>query len=332
MMRYRILGRTGLRVSEISLGTSKGLVEKLSRQEGERLVARAVDLGVNFIDTARHYGRGEAEARVGAGVRGRRDQVFLCTKCGTLAGGGRDFSRRAILRSMELSLEKLGTDYVDVYLLHMAGPAQLRAAAGGASPEGAGVQPGGLERSGAPLSEDRHQDGKPAAADCEALETLLRLKEEGKARFIGASVDGEMIWRALAIDLFDVLEITYNLADLYPEQGFLDAAGRRGMGLVVKEPLAVANFYRSRPYPAWAAHLWERLQYYDFLKDESEMSAPEVALRFVLSSPQVHTAIPATSNIDHLEFNLGLSDGRKLPKEIAARIRSCYQRAVAEVG
>ncbi len=294
-MRYRTLGKTGLQVSEVGLGTSKGLVEKLSREEGERLVARAIDLGVNFIDSARHYGKGEAEARVGAAVRGRREKVYICTKCGTVPGKGRDFSRRGILEAMDVSLEKLGTDYVDVYLLHMAGPAQLR--------------PG-----------------------CEAIETLLELKSAGKTHFIGASVDGELMWQALDLDVFDVLEITYNLADLYPEEGFLDAAEKKGMGLIIKEPLAVANFYRKEPSPPWVAHQWQRLQYYEFLKDESEMSAVEVALRFVLSSSQIHTAIAATSNIKHLESNLRLSDGRKLPDEICERIRACYRRAVKEVG
>ncbi len=279
----RTLGRTGLQVSEVGLGTSKGLAEKLSREEGERLVARAIDLGVNFIDSARHYGRGEAEARVGSGVRGQREEIHICTKCGTVPGGGRDFSRRGILKAMDDSLRKLGTDHVDVYMLHMAGPSQL-------------------------------------GSGCEAIDALLELKEEGKTRFIGASVDGEMMWRALELDALDVLEITYNIADLYPEEGFLDAAEKKGIGLVIKEP-----------YPPWAADQWRRLQHYDFLKDESRMSAVEVALRFVLSSSQIHTAVPATSNTEHLEFNVGLSDGRKLPDDICRLVRGCYCKATAGV-
>jgi len=293
---YRTLGKTGLEVSEVGLGTSKGLVERLSREEGERLVARALDLGVNFIDTARHYGRGEAEARVGAAMRGRRDSVFICTKGGTIAGGGRSFARESLLRSMDVSLQTLGTDYVDVYLLHMAGPSA--------------VKPGS-----------------------EPTETLLELKESGKARFIGASVDGSGVWPALANDALDVLEITFNLADLYvAEEGFLDAAVEKEVGLVVKEPLAVANFYRSAPYPAWVAHLWERLQYYDFLRDESEMSAAEIALRFVLGEPRIHTAVPGTSRVEHLEANVALSDGTPLPETFARQIRDCYRKAVAAVG
>jgi len=129
-----------------------------------------------------------------------------------------------------------------------------------------------------------------------------------------------------------VLEITYNIADLYPEEGFLDAAEKKGMGLVIKEPLAVVNFYRKEPHPPWVAYQWQRLQYYGFLKDESKMSAVEVALRFVLTSPQIHTAIAATSNVEHLEFNLSLSDGKKLPDDLCQQVRQCYRRAVSEVG
>jgi L-galactose dehydrogenase len=293
---YRTLGRTGLEVSEIGLGTSKGLVEKLSASEGGRLVARALDLGVNFIDTARHYGRGEAEARVGAAIRGRREDVFLCTKGGTTAGGGRSFARESLLESMDRSLGKLGTECVDVYLLHMASASNL-------------------------------------APGCEAVETLLELKAAGKARFIGASVDGPDVWPALENEALDVLEITHNLADLYPEEsGFLDAAAAKGVGLVVKEPLAVCNFYRSSPHPPWAAHEWQRLQHYDFLREKSKTDAAEIALRFVLSEGRIHTAVPATTSLDHLAANCAVSDGKRLPAEFDAKIRACYRKAVDAVG
>jgi aryl-alcohol dehydrogenase-like predicted oxidoreductase len=290
-MQYRILGKTGLRVSEIGLGTSKGLVEKISKADGERLVRRAVDLGVNFIDTARHYGRGEAEARVGEALRGVRNHAFICTKAGTLAGGGRSFRKKDLAQSLDQSLGQLKTDYVDVLMLHMASSAQLR-------------------------------------EDSEALEALLAFKEAGKARYIGASLDGNLIWEGLAVEAFDVLEISYNIADLYPEAGFFEKARARGTGLVVKEPLAVANFYRAAPDPPWTAHLFDRLQYYGFLKGETRVSAVEVALRFVLSCPYVHTAVPATSSLKHLEFNLSLSDGKPLLPEISDKVRQCYQKAV----
>lgn len=295
-MRFRKLGKTELMVSEIGLGTSKGLVEKASKREGEKLVRRAIDLGVNFIDTARHYGGGEAESRVGEAARGIREDLYICSKVGTLAGGGRSFALAAIETSVEDSLRKLKTDYLDCLLLHMASPAEL-------------------------------------SDQCAAVQVLAGLKLAGKTRFIGASVDGEWIWQGLEVEAFDVLEITYNIADLYPaESGFFKKATEKDMGLIIKEPLAVANFYRSSPSPPWAAMLFNRLGHYDFLKDESNLSAVEIALRFVLSAEQIHTAIPATSNIKHLEFNLSLSDGKHLPASIMEQIHTCYQKAVKTEG
>lgn len=295
-MLYRTLGRTGLEVSEVGLGTSKGLVEKISKEEGERLIVRALELGVNFIDTSRTYGKGEAEARVGAAIKGQRERVYVCTKCGHYPDTETGFTRKGILQAMDASLKRLGTDYVDVYLLH--------------SPKAAQLEPGS-----------------------EAIETLVELKERGRAHFIGASLDWpDELWQGLERDEFDVLEISYNIAELYPEEGFFEACQKKQVGLVIKEPLAVANFYRKEPFPRWRSYLWERLQYYEFLRDESRMPATEIALRFVLSSPYIHTAIQATSNIEHLEFNCGLSDGKALPEDIRDKVRECYRQAVNRAG
>jgi len=290
IMRYRTFGKIGWQVSEIGLGSSKGLVEKASKEEGEHLVASAMAGGINFIDSARHYGGGEAEARIGQALKDfDRQKIYLASKCGTIPGGGRDFSRQAILNSFEESIKKLGTDYLDVYLLHMA-------------------------------------SGNLLKETSEAVEVLLELKEKGNVRHIGASVDGPDMWEALNNKYFDVLEISYNIADLYPEEGFFEEAEKKEVGLIIKEPLAVANFYKTSPDPPWTYHVWQTLQHYDFLKDESEMSAVEIALRFVLTSPYIHTAVQATSNIEHLRFNMGLSDGKGLDEKYCQLIRKYYSK------
>jgi aryl-alcohol dehydrogenase-like predicted oxidoreductase len=301
-MQYRTFGKTGLEVSEIGLGTSKRLVEKATVEEGERLVRRALDLGINFIDTALHYGKGEAEVRVGNAIKGRRDEVFLASKCGTIpankyswagsSGFPRDFSPRSMRLSLDASLRELQTDYVDIYQLHMA-------------------------------------SGSILAEGSDAVATLLELKDEGKTRFIGASVDGEDMHRALRLGVFDTLQVTYNIADMFPEEsGFFEAAAEQSIGLVIKEPLAVAQYYRPAPTPPWVAYLWERVRTYDFLKENDEnLSPPEICLRFVLSHPGIHTAIQATSSIEHLEANAGLSDGRGLSAKMMETVRAAYRQA-----
>lgn len=299
-MRYRILGKTGLKVSEIGLGTSKGLVEKIGVKKGEALVRRALDLGVNFIDNALHYGRGEAEVRVGAAIKGRRDQLFLATKCGTVptnkyhwSSSSRNFSRESIRLSMEASLKAFQTDYVDVYQLHMA--------------SGPVLQPGS-----------------------EAIETLQELREEGKVRFLGASVDGDDMFKALRLGVFDTLQVTYNIADMYPEEdGFFEQAAEQGLGLIIKEPLAVAQFDRPDPSPPWVAHLWERVRAFEYLKhNEENLSPVEICLRFVLSHPGIHTAIQATSNMEHLESNISLSDGNGLFEPMMQTVMETYRKVV----
>lgn len=290
-MQFRKFGNLGWNISEIGLGTSKGLVEKNSKKDSEDLISKALDLGINFIDTARHYGGGEAETRVGEACKKfDRSKIFITTKCCTQIDRTRDFSRKAIIKSFEESLNKLQTDYLDVYLLHTAPDSLLK-------------------------------------QDTEALDTLLELKEKGLVRAIGASVDGEAITLALQNKYFDVLEISYNIANLYPEQGFFETAKKQGIGLIIKEPLAVANFYRPAANPPRTHATWKKLQGYDFLKNnESKISAIETSLRFVLSSPYIHTAVQATSNIDHLVSNVALSDGKSLETEICELIRFYYSK------
>jgi aryl-alcohol dehydrogenase-like predicted oxidoreductase len=138
-MQYSILGPTGVRVSRICLGTATFGVAP-SAQDAERLVGEALDLGINFIDTADVYGntpvfdrpgapaaadRESAEEILGRALRGRRDEVVIATKSHGHVGPGindRGLSRRHIIRQVETSLRRLGTDYIDLYYAHNPDP------------------------------------------------------------------------------------------------------------------------------------------------------------------------------------------------------------------
>lgn len=130
-MRYRTLGRTGLWVSEVSLGAMSfggatedpiwGSVGALPIEQSRRLVDVALDAGVNLIDTADIYAAGESEEQLGRILHGRRDQVLLATKAMARSGPGPNdlgATRVHLLRSIEASLRRLGTDYIDIYQLH----------------------------------------------------------------------------------------------------------------------------------------------------------------------------------------------------------------------
>jgi aryl-alcohol dehydrogenase-like predicted oxidoreductase len=123
-MRRRILGGTGISVSEVCLGTMMlGAMGNTDRVESVAMIHRALDAGVNFVDTADVYSLGESEEIVGQALRGRRDDVVLATKFGLPVGpdaNDRGGSPRHILRALEDSLRRLGTEYIDLYQMHRA--------------------------------------------------------------------------------------------------------------------------------------------------------------------------------------------------------------------
>src|SRR6201991_2414633 len=126
-MQYRPLGRTGVQVSNLCLGTMMfGAWGNTDHDDSIRVIHRALDAGVNFIDTADVYSAGESEEIVGRAIAGRRDDLVLATKCFNPMGkdpnqsGG---SRRWIMRAVEDSLRRLGTDHIDLYQMHRPDPA-----------------------------------------------------------------------------------------------------------------------------------------------------------------------------------------------------------------
>src|ERR1700745_2870908 len=121
-MEYRTLGRTGVRVSPLCLGAMMfGAWGNSGHEDSVRIIHRALDAGVNFVDTADVYSSGESEEIVGKALKGRRDQVVLATKVHGSMGDDtneRGNSRRWILQECEASLRRLGTDWIDLYQIH----------------------------------------------------------------------------------------------------------------------------------------------------------------------------------------------------------------------
>ncbi len=119
-MRYRILGKTGCRVSILGFGASPlgNEFRVTDPAEDARAVACAIDRGINYFDVSPYYGRTLAEKRLGEALAGRRDKVFLATKCGRYDAAGFDFSADRLAHSIDESLARLQTDYVDLLQLH----------------------------------------------------------------------------------------------------------------------------------------------------------------------------------------------------------------------
>jgi len=220
-MQYRTLGRTGLRVSILSqggaaLGQQYGSV---SQAQAEECVRLAVDAGVNLIDTSAYYGKGLAETMLGRMLPAiGRDRVYLCTKAGRFDTHQFDFTPAAIERSLDESLDRLGTDHVDILLAH----------------------------------DIEFADDIEAVFE-ETAACLHRLKRHGKCRFIGMSAyPPRLLVRAIERCELDVV-ISYGHYTLQSQrllEELLPVAERHGVGILNGSPLCLGALSDHGP-PAW---------------------------------------------------------------------------------
>jgi aryl-alcohol dehydrogenase-like predicted oxidoreductase len=300
-MDYRTLGRTGVKVSPLCLGAMMfGAWGNTDHEESIRIIHRALDAGVNFIDTADVYARGESEEIVGKALAGgRRDNVVLATKVhGTMGDDPNEFgnSRRWIVREVENSLRRLGTDWIDLYQIHR--------------PE---------------LDTDID----------ETLGALSDLIRAGKVRYIGSStfpasqiVEAQWVAERRSRERFVCEQPPYSILVRAVEGDVLPTCLRYGMGVIPWSPLAggwLSGRYRSdQDLPA--SHRAERIPArFDMslpgnqrkleaaealagLADEAGMTLIELALAFVIRHPAVTAAIIGPRTMEHLESQLTAAD------------------------
>jgi aryl-alcohol dehydrogenase-like predicted oxidoreductase len=282
-MRRRILGRTGLQVSELSMGTVElgldyGIAaagERLRPEEKEAaaLLHFALDSGINLIDTARAYG--ESERIIGRALKGRRREYVLVSK--VKAGRPEEVRGR-----VEESLTELQTDSVDVMMIHSGAEK---------------IQP-----------------------DSDTLVELQRQRESGKFRFLGVSVYGaDAALSAIECGWFDCLEIAYSVLDRRPETGVLEAARRNNIGIIARSVLlkgALTSRYQFLP-PELASlkSAIERLA-----QNASSVHAlPSLAYRYVLSHEPPHSALVGSASRAELSACLAYAaQGPLEPDQIQA--------------
>jgi aryl-alcohol dehydrogenase-like predicted oxidoreductase len=311
-MEYRTLGRTGVKVSPLCLGAMMfGAWGNTDHDESIRIIHRALDAGINFIDTADVYSRGESEEIVGKALAGgRRDNVILATKVhGTMGDDPNQFgnSRRWIIREVEDSLRRLGTDWIDLYQIHR--------------PE----------------------------ADTDIEETLGALSDlvhAGKVRYIGSStfppsqiVEAQWASERRGLERFVCEQPPYSILVREVENDVLPTCRRHGMGVIPWSPLAggwLTGRYRlGQDVPQ--SHRAERIpSRYDMslpgnqrkleaadalgrLAEEARVSLVEMALAFVIRHPAVTAAIIGPRTIEHLESQLTALDV-ELSDEVLDRI------------
>lgn len=291
-MERRLLGRTGVSVTPLCLGTMMfGAWGNSDRTESVRIIHRALDAGINFIDTADVYGAGESEEIVGEALRGRRDDVVLATKFYNPMGDDpnqRGASRRWIIRAVEDSLRRLGTDYIDLYQVHRPDP---------------------------------HVDME------ETLSALTDLVRQGKVRYLGSStypaskiVEAQWVAQQRNLQRFVTEQPSYSLLAREIEQDVLPTTLRHGMGTLTYSPLAAgwlsgswtkdsaptsparqrlaARFDMNLPANQRKLEVVEQLA---AVANEAGLSMIELAVGFVLSHPGVTSAIIGPRTMEQLE-------------------------------
>ena len=304
-MRFRTLGRTGLRVSEIGLGTVEiGLeygipvdgrrTRRPSVQDAERLLHRALDLGVNFIDTAPSYG--ESEAIIGRALGGRRQEYVLASKvpAGDRGRLGHKALQARIEASIARSLRALATDVFDVVQIHNAPTDVIR--------------------------------------DGEVLAILQDCRRRGSVRFIGVTTYGEEAsLAALEAGGYDCLQIAYNVLDRQPEERVLPLAREKGVAIIARSVLLKgALSYRCASLPPELLELKLAIgRLGSLLAGGGEASAavgigrlPEVAYRYALGHPGVSVALVGAGTLDELAAAVGYAALGDLSVAEVAAIRS----------
>lgn len=309
-MKYRKLGRTGLMVSEICLGTMT-FGNQIDEVESIKLVKWAMDAGINFIDTADQYVDGKSEEIVGKALKGVRDSVVLATKGGGWQSGPSindiGLSRKHIMKTIEGSLRRLGTDYIDIYYAH------------------------------------RWDTATPIDETLRALDDLVH---QGKVRYIGCS--NYLVWqlcKALWVsDLYnlaryDCTQPPYNLITRGIEDEFLSVCKNEGVGVCIYNPLAggllTGKHDPSKP-PAkdtrfsnermgkmysdryWLADNFEAVARFKEITQKHNRSMARLALAWILNNEVITSITCGVNSIKQLEENIGATEIKLTDDELAA--------------
>ncbi|MGW1527117.1 aldo/keto reductase [Streptomyces sp. NPDC002159] len=298
-MQYRTLGRTGVQVSSLALGAMNfGAIGRTTQDEATAIVDAALEGGINLIDTADMYGRGESEEMVGKAIAGRRDDIVLATKAGMPMSdepNHRGASRRWLVAELDSSLRRLGVDHVDLYQIHR---------------------------------------WDPTTGDEETLSALTDLQRAGKIRYFGSStfpahriVEAQWAAREHRLGRYVTEQPSYSILQRGIETHVLPVTEQYGLGVLAWSPLASgwltgairegrdittsrSTFMPERfdtSLPANRARL-EAVEQLAAIADEAGLSMIQLALGFVTAHPAVTCALVGPRTLDHLHTQLAAAD------------------------
>lgn len=313
-MQYRRLGDTGLKVSEISLGSWLTYGGYVQSNEAIQTVHRAYDLGINFFDTANVYAQGEAEKVVGEAIKAfKRESIVLATKVFWPMGDGpndRGLSRKHIIEQANASLKRLDVDYVDIYYAH------------------------------------RYDSETPLEETLRAFDDLIR---QGKVLYIGVSEwTAEQISEAVHIadkkllNRIVVNQPQYSLLHRNIEKEIIPVSKKHGIGQVVWSPLAqgilTGKYKKGHQFPKGSRattdnklfnqiltnETIEKVEQLSKIAQELDVSTAQLAIAWILREPNVASALVGASRPEQIEENVKAS-GFKIEEDVLATIEQIFQ-------
>jgi aryl-alcohol dehydrogenase-like predicted oxidoreductase len=313
-MNYRTLGKTGLEVSEIGYGAwgiGKGLWVGASDDESIKALHKAIDLGLNFIDTALGYGDGHSEKLVGRVIKERSQPIYVATKIPPKnsqwpARSGvpvaKTFPVKHVFACTEKSLANLGLETIDVQQFHV-------------------------------WSDEWVNQG-------DWLEAVQKLKEQGKVRFFGISINDyqpENAIKLIETGVLDTVQVIYNVFEQSPEDKLFPACERHRIGVIVRVALDEGGLtgkitpdtkfeegdFRNRYFRGdRKKEVYEHVQNIASDLNITLDQMAETALRFVLSHTAVSTVIPGMRSLRNVERNCQLGDGRGLSRAMIEKLKA----------
>lgn len=309
-MKYREFGNTGWQISEIGFGAWAIGGDMWGPQDDKNSLEalhKAVDMGVNFIDTAQGYGKGHSEKLIGEFLKQRSEEIYVATKIPPVPGhpwplpdnaDSRDlFPYQYIIEQCEVSLKRLDRDYLDVLQFHTW------------------------------VSGFNVQD--------EWFEAVSKLKEQGKIKAFGASVPDKTpdnIVGAIVKGRIDTVQVIYNIFEQYPAFNLFPVCEKNKTAVIIRVPFDegaltgkytastkfaegdVRNHYFRKSNLAAVVERVKKIED-DRSEEYKQMPMAEYALRFCLSHPAVSTVIPGIRSVQQAEINIKSSDGKNLSEE-----------------
>lgn len=317
-MKYRKLGNTNLEVSEVGFGVwtvATNWWGKIDADQGIGLLTKAYDLGINLFDTADTYGPEYGEEILAKALKTQRHDIVIATKFGYDFYANQDreghqerpqnWTPNFIKYACEQSLRRLDTDYIDFYQLH--------------NPK------------------------MDALENDDVFETLDKLVEEGKIRFYGAAIGPDIGWfeegefsmreRNLA-----GIQIIYSILEQEPARSFFPIAQEQTTGLLSRVPHASglldgtytkdtvfdSSDHRSHRRREWLETGLKKLQHLDFLMENLDATIAQIAIKFVLSAPQIASVLPNITNQEQLAEFAASPETEEIPEEFIAQLHELF--------